>query len=353
MKLGLVVAFYLLSHVVVSEYFLFSVFIIGIDVGQMNGNTLSGGKVAFRIIMFNHKNKDALDKPKVNHLVWSVSYMNDFELTFAQLGKKFQDSKFTDLNFNFSFDIDAVKNYKDDKQVIKDTSLKLILDFGVFETKNTHVVSYMTDNSNMKSNKYAITCDTGCTITFVPETRGIPSDLNSTLNFQILENFSPNAKCKQPNYPISFVMESIKLDQTNGGGSGSWKNANYKVRSFVKAQEIVWEELTPFKMKAASRLAVAIIILNDIPLALLNASGSGASQCKLPYTVNYSSSDSNKGLEPFNDSESGWPAMKHRYITGTNILKSDYSNNNLNSKWQGDAELISKTFSVKCLARII
>lgn len=361
MKLGLVVGLCLLPQLIVSGFFLFSVFIVAIDVGQMKDDSSSPqkgyteGKVGFRIILFKNSYPTDAEKPKVTEVRWDIYYMTDFELTFSQLRKKFQDKLFDDLSFHFSFNPDLIIFHNAYEQLIRDSSLNINLKSLQFRTINTHVISYMTSNPSMATNKFAINCGTKCEIQSFKSTKEIPKD--SLLGFEISNNFHHENKCKTPEHKLSFVMKSIKLDEASRGASGKWKNVNYKVESTLQEGEKVLDELTPFKMKTENRLAAVIFVLNSIPLAMLKVKNDSKSidQYEFPYIVRFTGTvhAPNSNPDPFDDSNSGWPAMKQTYISGTNTFKSSFSSDNLYSKWQGGKEPISMTLDFKCLEDII
>ena len=361
MKFGLIAGLSLLSHLAVCEFFVFSVFILGIDVGQMTNDSSSNeityteGKVCFRIIMFKDLYQTYNEMPKVSDLIWYIYYMTDFELSFSQLKKDFKKKLFDDLSFKFSFNTKDIKVENPYEQVIKDSSFKIKLNDLEIKAEGTHVISYLTKNFSMEANKFTIDCQSDCEIKFIYSEHKMPED--SKLSFVISNNFQFKNNCEKPINKLLFKMNSIKLNDTNRGASNKWKDVKYKVQSIFQIGEEVLHELTPFKMKTSNRLAIVIFVINYIPIILFDASDHflSKSNYEFPYAVQlrFPINDPNSNLDPFDDAKKSWPALTQTYIKGTNIFESSISSDNLISKWQEDKQLISMTLNFKCLNKII
>lgn len=358
MKLCLIATLTIISQLVISNTSMLSLFILGIDVGDVYTKTtvdpetkeqtqrteFLDGSVRFRAIVFRSWNNHYGYVPILNELDWKIYSKRDFTLSFTQLGKDFKKKLFDDLSFEVELSLYQTSgNYHYFKRV-HDSSFTLKVNGAIFKTKDTHLGSIVTTRDITSIYDFGVEFDTKLKLK-----EYLPKENHSytLLKFQFEEKYFKFNTCTEPKEKMKFEIKSIGLNESNEGASEKWNDGRYKIQSTLTQGDIV-EYYPPFKIKANKRIANVIFVINQIPVKRLDATYSLTSwpSYELPFKLR--SVYFKQGITSYPDPFDGYLFDVNELYKDKSVLEKD-----LVSKWRESKEPISMTLFFECSNNLI
>ena len=365
MKLGLFAVFAIFSQLLAEDFYMFSVFMLGIDVGQaepypnVDAKTLKkkpfikklmGGKVRFRAILFSSSGKPARENPRHEDFDWEIYYVTDFELDFALLKRDFLKNFFKDFSFQASINTAAISSRRPYYKEIKGSSFKVKVSKVDFDTEGTHVISLLTDSYMTNDVGFSVSYDYELQFYFFFGSNVLQKSL---FNFKISDNFKKTDWCSPSEQKSKFKMESITLKKKKEKDSGQKKDGTFEIKTTLTKGKNV-QKYIPFKLSGSEKIANVILVVNSIPLRRIH---------KNPYlglTISYDipfdvkSVDftyyNNLGPDPLDGGTLNWEVLNAKKEL---FAESSYPDKDLISKWKKFDEPISVTFHFSCPIELI
>lgn len=379
--IGLVSVTALVMKVSAEEFYMASVFILGINVGErklgddfgrhvtpsydvegnlekdyIKENNLKNGSVRFRFMMFKTYRYPREAIPTNKNINWELRYLTDFDLSFAQLNRNFSKNFFKDFSIKCKFFTEYSKDKWTNIKEITDSSFSIKRDNQIFETEDTHVGSLITNIYPLDKFMFSVKFEKELEIHLF---ENITKLEGSIFNFIIESKLRTKHSCSKKTRKPKFIMKSEEIPTTkedkNKSADEILKRGRYNIASgfYENGKEI--QSYVPFKINTRRKLVNVILVLNDIPIIRLydNAYFSLTIDYEFPFDVEPD------GIYVFNDLYSddykrdtySWDPVPTK--TYRNFSTDANSTNTLFSKWESDKEPISLTVHFKCTTNII
>lgn len=368
MKLGLICLFTvaaLVTRVLGQDYYLASVFVLGINVGEKRlggdgGSTnqkdpvteknLKTGSVRFRFMLFKTTRSpgdpDPIKNKKVN---WVLSYFTDFDLSFEQLKLSFTEKFFESFSIKGSFLTYSLRNKGSNVSEIKDASFAIQIDYEIFKTEGTHVVSLITDSDSLKEFTMSVRFTTELEIHL---SSSDTPNAGFTHNFLVQpDKLEPKEtwqqKCPSNTKKSKFVMKSEKVSSKDGD---EWKGVKSKVLSgFYEKKEVIRSYIS-FGVNAGKILASVILVLNYIPIKRFHKNSSSSWEISYDFDFEVYYDDLLEDFAVYSDNvkrtNNIWDVNTKK--TNDNFSERFVTDVSLFSKWETDLEPISLTALFEC-----
>ena len=287
MKLGLIglaTVTALVMRVSAKEYYMASVFIYGVNVGEDNyekdyaGYPLSVyvsgfqyvyGSVRFRFMIF-QSFAEKNNAPSSDSVNWTLIYITDFDVSLRRLGKELSVDLFKDLKIDCKINTDLLKDQGFTSKLIENASFSILRKNNMFNTEGTHVASVITSIDLSKDVKFSVFANNGLEIRFHKEEKLLQG---SILDFKIhLEKYTSNCQPKKTDPKFFMKAEEIKYNKDKANDK-IWKNAKKKILSgFIQNKENS-KSFVPFIIKSESVYMNAILVVDKIPIQRLYKTG--------------------------------------------------------------------------------
>ena len=384
MKLGLVgmiTVAALVAQVFATDYYMFSVFLIGIKVGKLklvkNPNRKEKkkvpkvkkhkeGEVRFRVILFKSLKAPKSKKPTNKDIEWKIHDLTDFDLTFDELKRDFMKKFFNDFLFKCKFHTDGLEAKDNYYKEIKDSSFSIKAYETEFETKSTHIGSLISDFDFSKDSSYSVAFDEELHFHFFTNGKTLEKSLK---NFKIKRIELEAEKCLSAKTKFTYKMESKEhKNRDNEIAKGSiftveayekreseaWKGAKYKVFSTLTKGGKSFRDYSPFKLKTKDKIANVILVVNYIPIRRLydNTNSRLSLSHDFKFNIEPQDMDSNTSSfpEPYSSGNAGWDELKQGFNT---FADPSFSNADLTTQWGSYENPFSITLFFACSSKFI
>ena len=361
--IGLATVTALVMQVSAQDYYMASLFILGVNVGEqkyvpsadnsvdkigVEEFNLRYGSVRFRLMIFCFKKSDDDPEPLNGNVNWSLNYINDFDVSFNQLSKKFSTDFFKKSPIAGNISIEDLVGPKKYTKLIKESDFTIRKSGTTFNTKDTHVVSLITDLNILKNTKFSVFAKDELEIKIYQNTKPYES---SIINFSIHKMNLSYDKCIDTKNGPKFYMKSEEIKYTQYDLSNiMWKDGKHKLLSGLSQNSKDIDSFIPVKIETEKQHLNVILVINNIPIIRFFQTGKSGFKFdhKLPFEVK--STDSHINFKIYSN------ALKRKnniWVAVTkgekdSFLISDYSKKSLFSKREIEEELISLTLNFEC-----
>ena len=371
MKLGLiclVTVTALVMQVSAQVYYMASVFILGVNVGEQKYDknaknkveetdveefNLRYGSIRFRLLVFRTYTLDYKSSPTNDKAVWDIISITDFDISFKQLNKEFSTGFLEELKIDCKFHTEGLGDETIITQQMTGSSFKIKRYFSTFKTEDTHVASLITNFDLSKDVKFSVFAKDKLEIHFHKEEKPLQG---SIIDFNIGPIVNYEDTCKKSTTNAKFLMKSEEIKDTKGGPvEEMWRGGKHKIHSSFYVNQNDYNNYIRFKINTVKILVSAILVVDHIPLkrVYINTDSTLNIEHKIPFQV--------IALGPHNGTYIYSNDFKRRSGTwslfdGHTIdynTHSFYSEKPLFSQRQIEEQAVSLTLNFQCLTRII